>query len=60
MFTKRFLTVATLATTVLSLQAQYPQQTPEAGAKWAAKAQYEDSMSNIAWQKALPIIQEEA
>ena len=40
--------------------AQYPQVTGEANARWQAKAAYEDSMSNIAWQKALPIIEEEA
>ena len=44
----------------LGLRAQYPQVTSEANARWAAKAQYEDSMSNIAWQKALPVIEEEA
>ena len=40
--------------------AQYPQQTAEAGRRWAVKQQYEDSMSNVAWQRALPIVQEEA
>lgn len=40
--------------------AQYPQVTGEANARWHAKAVYEDSMSNVAWQKALPIIEEEA
>ena len=57
---KLFLTGAVITASVGFAFAQYPQQTAEAGAKWAAKAQYEDSMSNIAWQKALPIIQQEA
>jgi len=52
--------VAMFATAALPLFAQYPQTTPEAAAKWKAKEQYEDSMSNLAWQKALPIIEEEA
>ncbi len=54
-----FLTLV-LSVCSLGLRAQYPQVTSEANARWAAKAQYEDSMSNIAWQKALPIIEEEA
>ncbi|MBP5765271.1 MAG: polysaccharide lyase [Bacteroidales bacterium] len=57
---KLFLTGAVITASVGFAFAQYPQQTAEAGAKWAAKAQYEDSMSNIAWQKALPVIQQEA
>ena len=54
-----FLTLV-LSVCSLGLRAQYPQVTSEANARWAAKAQYEDSMSNIAWQKALPVIEEEA
>ena len=54
-----FLTLI-LSVCSLGLRAQYPQVTSEANARWAAKAQYEDSMSNVAWQKALPIIEEEA
>ncbi|MBO7378598.1 MAG: polysaccharide lyase [Bacteroidales bacterium] len=57
---KLFLTGAVITASVGFAFAQYPQQTAAAGAKWAAKAQYEDSMSNIAWQKALPVIQQEA
>ena len=56
---RRILSLA-FAVSQLSLYAQYPQVTSEANARWAAKAQYEDSMSNLAWQKALPIIEEEA
>ena len=56
----RILAVAVFATAALPIFAQYPQQTAEAGQKWKAKEQYEDSMSNLAWQKALPIIEEEA
>ncbi len=51
---------AFLSASITCTWAQYPQQTEQAAAKWAAKAQLEDSLSNVAWQKALPIIQEEA
>ena len=57
---KKISAVAILAIASCSLFAQYPQQTAEAAKKWHDKEVYEDSMSNLAWQKALPIIQEEA
>lgn len=57
---KKTLILMAAVATASAAFAQYPQQTAEAGRKWAVKAQYEDSMSNVAWQKALPIIQEEA
>ena len=57
---KQYIVTLSLLALTSQLFAQYPQQTAEAGRKWAEKAQYEDSMSNIAWQKALPIIQQEA
>lgn len=60
MICKRLYAVAMVATAALPLFAQYPQVTSEAAAKWKALDQYEDSMSNLAWQKALPIVQEEA
>lgn len=59
MMKKKLIAMALSAIASLSF-AQYPQVTSEASARWRAKAAYEDSMSNIAWQKALPIIEEEA
>lgn len=57
---KKLLILLAAVTTVSAALAQYPQVTGEANARWHAKAVYEDSMSNVAWQKALPIIEEEA
>ena len=57
---KRSFLILAFSLSALCLFAQYPQVTSEAQARWAAKAHYEDSMSNIAWQKALPIIEKEA
>ena len=59
MMKRTIIAMASMAIASLTF-AQYPQVTSEANARWAAKAHYEDSMSNIAWQKALPIIEEEA
>ena len=57
---KQFLIITTLAAAFTSLFAQYPQVTSEANARWAKKAHLEDSLSDVAWQKALPIIEAEA
>ena len=57
---KKTLIFSLLASSFSLCFAQYPQVTSEADARWKAKEAYEDSMSNIAWQRALPIIQEEA
>lgn len=57
---KKILLAAAFCAAASSLFAQYPQVTSEANARWNKKAHLEDSLSEVAWQKALPVIEEEA